>query len=105
MADIRTIGAAVESYGTDNARYPTGIADWPSLKTIINPHFMKAPPDADAWANTWDATTSTGDDYTLASPGKDGLPSARPGGRTTQFDCDIVFSNGRFFQWPEGPQS
>ena len=32
MADMRTIGEAVESYGTDNARYPVGIATWVAMK-------------------------------------------------------------------------
>jgi len=105
MADMRTISAAVEAYATDNALYPVGIASWPGLKAVINPHFMKAPPDIDGWSNTWDVSAVSGVDYTVASDGKDGLPSARTGGQTNLFDCDIVFSNGRFFQWPEGPQS
>jgi general secretion pathway protein G len=105
MADIRTIGAAVEAYATDNALYPVGIASWPGLKAVINPHFMKAPPDADAWSNTWDVSSTSGTDYTVASDGKDGLVSGRSGGQTNFFDCDILFTNGHFFQWPEGPQS
>jgi len=105
MGDIRTIATAVEAYSTDNARYPMGVSTWPPLKAILNPHFVKSPPDADAWAYTWDVGASAGYDYTVASVGKDGAVGPRPGGGTMQFDCDIVFSNGRFFQWPEGPQS
>ena len=75
------------------------------MKSFLNPHFMKAPPDADAWSNTWDVDSVTGVDYSVASVGKDGIPSARSGGQTNSFDSDIVFSNGHFFQWPEGPQS
>src|SRR5262245_15123665 len=105
MADMRTICSAVEAYATDNALYPIGVSTWPSLKAIINPHFMKMPPDADAWSNMWDVSSTSGTDYTVASVGKDGLTGPRTGGQTNAFDCDIVFSNGRFFQWPEGPQS
>jgi type II secretion system protein G len=104
MVDMRTISAAVEAYATDSARYPMGVSDWATMKAIINPHFMKAPPDADAWSNTWDVQTTDGYDYTVASLGKDGLVSPRAGGRTNQFDCDIVFADGLFYQWPEGPQ-
>ena len=105
MMDMRTICAAVEAYATDNALYPQGVATWPALKAIINPLFMKEPPDQDAWQHTWEVGTNGGTDYTVASTGKDGIAGARTGGRTTSFDCDIVFSNGQFFQWPEGTQS
>ena len=77
MADMRTIASAVEAYSTDNAIYPVGISDWPSLKAIINPHFMKSPPDADAWSNTWDVSAVGGYDYTVASVGKDGTAGTR----------------------------
>jgi len=105
MMDMRTIGAAVEAYGTDNARYPQGVATWPALKSEINPHFMKDPPDVDGWQNPWEVGTAAGYDYTLVSTGKDGATGPRAGGTTGAFDCDIVFSNGLFYQWPEGTQS
>jgi general secretion pathway protein G len=105
MADMRAIATAVEAYSTDNARYPVGITSWSSLRVILNPHFVKNPPDTDGWSNGWDVGATSGYDYTVASVGKDSAVGPRSGGATTQFDCDIVFSNGRFFQWPEGPQS
>jgi general secretion pathway protein G len=105
MGDLRTIATAVEAYSVDQARYPIGVSTWPTLKAIINPHFVKSPPDADGWANTWDVEATTGYDYTVASFGKDGAAGPRTGGPTTRFDCDILFVNGQFFQWPQGPQS
>ena len=106
MSDLRTIGTAVEAYATDTAVYPQSIPSWATLKPIVDPYFIRMPPDADGWSNGWDAsTTSTGSDYTLASYGKDGILSSRPGGQTTDFNCDIVFSHGQFYQWPEGTQS
>jgi len=106
MSDIRTIGVAVEAYATDTAAYPLNVSGWVSLKTYVDPYFIKSPPDADGWSNGWDAsTTANGNNYTVASYGKDGTPSARGGGQTMDFNCDIVFSQGRFFQWPEGTQS
>jgi type II secretion system protein G len=106
MSDLRTIGTAVEAYATDTALYPMSMASWAALKPIVDPYFIRMPPDADGWSNGWDASTaSTGSDYTLASYGKDGILGSRPGGQTTDFNCDIVFSHGQFFQWPEGTQS
>jgi hypothetical protein len=82
------------------------MANWAALKPIVDPYFIKMPPDADGWSNGWDATTnSNGTDYTLASYGKDGILGTRPGGQTTDFNCDIIFSHGMFYQWPEGTQS
>ena len=106
MSDARSIGVAVEAYATDTAKYPLSAGSWAALKPSIDPYFIKAPPDADGWSNNWDAgTTAAGDNYTVASNGKDGIVGARPGGATTSFDCDIVFSQGRFYQWPEGTQT
>ena len=106
MSDLRTIGTAIEAYATDTASYPQNMANWAALKPIIDPYFIKMPPDADGWSNVWDAsTTANGSDYSLASYGKDGLLGSRTGGQTSDFNCDIVFSQGQFFQWPEGTQS
>jgi len=106
MSDLRSIGTAVEAYATDTAVYPQSMANWAALKPIIDPYFIRMPPDADGWSNVWDAsTTVNGTDYTLASYGKDGILGSRPGGQTGNFDCDIVFSRGQFFQWPEGTQT
>ncbi len=106
VADLKTIGTAVEAYSTDMAAYPKGISSWTGLRALITPFFIKSAPDTDAWASTWDCVTSaTGSDYTLTSVGRDFLPGPRTGGRTNSMDCDIVFSDGQFFQWPEGTQS
>jgi type II secretion system protein G len=106
MADVRSIGTAIEAYATDTACYPLSMANWASLKTILDPYFIKQPPDGDGWNTTWDAgTTANGSVYTVASYGKDGLLGSRGGGQTTDFNCDIVFSGGQFFQWPQGTQS
>ena len=106
MADVRAIATGVEAYAVDTAAYPLGMANWAGLKLIVDPYFIKTPPDTDGWSNVWEAsTTSNGSDYSLASYGKDGLIGTRPGGATTDFNCDIVFSRGQFYQWPQGSQS
>ena len=106
MADLRTIGSAVEAYAVDVSKYPAGITTWAGLESLIDPTYIRNPPDGDGWGNPWAVnTTATGSDYSLVSPGKDGVVGPQPGGQTGDFNCDIVFSGGQFFQWPEGTQS
>ena len=105
MADMRQIATAVESYGIDYSKYPSSIAAWSTLKPLLNPFFIKNPPDVDGWSGIWDATTdATGGTYTISSLGKYGIADSRPGGITNDFACDIVFTVGQFFQWPQGTQ-
>jgi len=105
MMDLHSIAEATEAYGVDHAAYPIGIADWPTLRPVISPFFIRQPPDADGWAHTWTvATDPAGGSYSLISLGKDGIQGSWTGGMTNSFNCDIVFSNGQFYQWPQGTQ-
>ena len=47
MSDLRTICTAVEAYATDTSSYPHAIGSWAALKPIVDPFFIKMPPDAD----------------------------------------------------------
>jgi len=104
MSDIHSIAVATESYHIDHGSYPQGITTWPALQVQISPFFIKAPPQADGWDRSWSVATD-GTSYTLVSLGKDGLSDSWSGGITGSFNCDIVFINGQFFQWPQGSQS
>jgi general secretion pathway protein G len=113
MADIRSIGTAVEAYAVDNNAYPTHnngtVANTVGQDTSaggVEPIYIKQCPETDGWANDMYYQSTDGGDYTVASPGKDGgAPdmTAATGG-TTEFIDDIVFSNGAFTQYPEGTQ-
>jgi type II secretion system protein G len=106
MSDVHSIGEAIEAYHIDHAAYPKGVTDWTTLQGHISPFFIKAPPDRDGWAHVWTCSTSGGGtSYTVVSLGKDGYPDSWAGGMTGAFNCDIVFSDGSFFQWPEGTQT
>ena len=106
MSDLHSIAEAIEAYHIDKGSYPMGVSDWPTLQVYISPFFIKAPPDKDGWSHTWAvATSAPGTSYTVASLGKDGYPDSWTGGTTGSFNCDIVFSDGQFFQWPQGTQS
>jgi hypothetical protein len=108
VRDIRTIATAVEIYWVDMKAYPgpTRAAEEVGLflRGKLDPTYVKNLPATDAWGRPfW--YSSDGKAYSLVSWGKDGIPDAQKGGATNSFDCDIVFSNGAFFQWPSGTQT
>lgn len=106
MADLHSIAEATESYHIDHGLYPRGVTTWANLQVYISPFFIRTPPQEDGWSRTWTvATDGNGTSYTLVSLGKDGLQDSWSGGVTSSFNCDIVFSDGQFFQWPQGSQS
>ena len=121
MADLRAIGTAAETYAVDYNRYPTaaGFA-LPSpvtmpaagdtlggtlLQNSVQPTYIKLCPLKDGW-NSWFLykTSNNNQDYVTASCGKDGTVASFVGGPTTSFNADIVFCDGQFMQFPEGPQ-
>ncbi|HEX4825415.1 MAG TPA: prepilin-type N-terminal cleavage/methylation domain-containing protein [Candidatus Polarisedimenticolaceae bacterium] len=103
MAELRSVGTAVESYAVDQNFYPTANTA-ATLATLVTPFYVKKVPTEDGWAHTF-LVESAGNDYTVASPGKDGVASGCVVGTvTTLFNQDVCFSNGRFIQWPLGVQ-
>ena len=120
MADIRTLGAALEAYASDNNQeYPKGAASV-DLRVVLEPKYIKAVP-SDAWGHGFQYTclkdaTSQSDKcvgYVIGSAGKDGLfehdslletLAGQTPKATTNFDCDIVYSAGQFVEYPEGVQ-
>ena len=106
MADLRALAEAVEAYSVDSTIYPTA-ADISALESVIQPVYMRVFPGTDGWNNAvvYVPGTTVGMGYTLRSTGKDGLMEGSPsGGATHEFDCDILFIDGQFMQWPEGLQ-
>ncbi len=119
MADMRTIATAWEARATDINRYnaagltmQTASVTIDNLTTFLSPTYVKTFPRRDGWGNNWGlaadqawATATAAQIYQIISYGKDGAPqSSYSGGATTNFDCDIVYSNGTFVQYPEGVQ-
>lgn len=121
MADIRTLGAALEAYASDNNQeYPKGAAPV-DLRAVLEPKYIKDVPSVDGWGHGFQYTclkdaTAPSDKcvgYVIASAGRDGrfehdsLPETLAGQTpkaTTNFDCDIVYSAGQFVEYPEGVQ-
>ena len=117
MADIRLIGTAVEAYSTDNNGYPdtTSIE---GLRPMLSPKYIGASmPQRDGWDHPlmyfcYDHQEGRCAGYVLGSGGKDGMFEhseprayvASPHGATTNFNDDLIFSNGQFIEYPEGVQ-
>lgn len=113
MADIRTLATALEAYATDHNQYPNA-TDVESLRPLLTPTYLHGDlPVKDGWLHdlryaAWSRANEL-DSYAVGSAGKDGNWEHEnideyTQGATTRFDCDIVFSNGNFVQYPEGVQ-
>jgi len=114
MADIRSLGTALEAYASDNNQYP-------KTTDALVPKYIKFVPTMDGWGHelrytcikdTASPQSDTCAGYAIASAGKDGrferdspetLAAEEPQ-PTSNFDCDIVFSGGKFVEYPEGVQ-
>ena len=102
MADMRSMATAVEAYAADNNRYPESIDQ-------ASPKYIKVVPKLDGWGHAWEYQALTDDkgnpSYVIASGAKDGrmerdIKEALAQERaTTNFDCDIVYSNGQFKEY------
>jgi type II secretion system protein G len=111
MADMRSVATAWEARATDTNTYTAAAAitlqsafSSANLKTILTPTYIRSMPDKDAWNTPLDFGAAK-DEYTIRSKGRDTVGDGLAGGATTSFDCDIVFSNGVFLQYPEGVQT
>ena len=107
MADLRSIGTAVESYAIDNNYYPaaTDVGTLAADATRVVPIYIKTMQAQDGWRhNFYVHSETTG--YTLASGGKDGgdITGWTVNGPTQDFNAPIVFTAGQFAVWPEGVQ-
>ena len=115
MGDMRSIGTAAESYAVDYNRYPAAaasIAGTPSaaiagtVTASLEPTYIKKLPTLDGWSSPLlYGTFLNNSEYVIFSGGRNGTTSAYTGGATTDFNADVVFTNGQFVQYPEGAQN
>jgi len=119
MADIRTIATSWEARATDENTYlvagaqftwPTGgNASYTVLSAKLSPTYIKSLPQNDGWGRAYNFGVKTdGQTYAIRSGGKNGTLDSGTTiniGGTTNFDCDIVYSNGSFIMYPEGVQA
>jgi type II secretion system protein G len=103
MADLRSLGTAVESYSIDNSYYPVA-GTFALLEAEVEPIYIRTAPEDDGWGHAFTVSSDTGE-YTLCSGGKDGGNcTGDAGGAVQLFSDSITFANGQFVQWPEGSQ-
>jgi len=122
MVEMRNLATAWEARNTESGRYnaagqANGIegADQrvtlDNLKTMLQPTYIRTFPKNDAWGTDYQmytnqpfgSPTSRATTYAILSGGKDGVIEADPStGPFTNFDCDIVYSNGVFLSYPDG---
>jgi general secretion pathway protein G len=104
MADMRSIGTAVESYAVDNNVYPVA-ASAATLKTLVEAgNYMKNMPVNDGWSHAFQVNSDT-TEYTIYSQGKDGSGAVCTQGTTTLFNDEICFVVGQFVRYPAGSQN
>ncbi len=118
MGDIRSLSVAMEAFAVDKNHYPPAAGyTLPSGLTVptktlgltadyLTPTYIKVVPMVDGWASWFNYDVSTsGADYMIRSCGRDGIPESSPSyGPTTNFNSDIIFTNGLFVQYPEAVQ-
>ncbi|HYH06248.1 MAG TPA: type II secretion system protein GspG [Thermoanaerobaculia bacterium] len=93
MADIRAIATALEAYRTEKGVYPT------------KPELAGSLPERDAWTTPYSFIV-TETEYFIGSAGADKTfdkaLAEYQRGVTEEFDCDIIFTDGSFLQYPAG---
>jgi general secretion pathway protein G len=116
MSDMRALATAIEAYAVDNNLYPTaagctGLFTNATLAldsasfTRLSPTYIAQPPVFDGWgrSNLY-GTDAAFNNYAIRSLGRDGSTTGLSCSTTTDFNQDILYSNGTFVQWPEGTQ-
>src|SRR5258708_33961835 len=112
MADMRSLATAVEAYATDKNAYPK-VTTVEELRPLLVPTYIKSIPALDGWGAQYHYACLHEKDgacvtYALISGGKDmrlehddlkDYPSTPM--VTTNYDCDLVYSNGQFLEYRE----
>jgi type II secretion system protein G len=116
MTDMRALATAVEAYHVDNSMFPAAACasglytaagntlDAASFSNL-SPTYISLPPARDGWSHFLVYNVNNGQSmYNIRSYGRNGTDDGVSCGTTTDFNDDIVFTNGSFVQWPEGSQ-
>jgi type II secretion system protein G len=116
MADMKALAVALEAYQVDNSVYPAAACNagnfttpGPLLATDsftnLTPTYIAQPPLTDGWGHFLRYSLDAAQvHYNLRSLGRNGTANPLACGTTTNFNDDILFSDGAFLQWPEGTQ-
>ena len=121
MVDMRNMASAWEARNTEAGRYNAAgqlggvegadkLVTFDDLNLMLSPTYLKVVPHVDAWGNAFQTFTnetfgggSPAKVYAIISGGKDSVINQDAAtGPFTNFDCDIVYSNGVFLSYPDG---
>ena len=102
MADMRSLGVALEVYNLDNSRYPPDGTSMSQLRMALIPYQTTVVREKDHWLHEYHYESDGVYLYTLESFGKDGIDGAQINTATRfNFERDIVLSNGMFVASPD----
>ena len=116
MSDMRALATAIEAYAVDNNNYPAAACSGGLYTTLsvtlatnsfsnLSPTYIAQAPKIDGWGEFLEyGSDAPGNNYAIASGGRNKVIIAALCGTTTNFNDDIYYSNGTFIQWPEGTQ-
>jgi general secretion pathway protein G len=117
MSDMRALATAIEAYAVDNNSYPAATSCSGGIYTSasatlstssfsnLSPTYIAQAPKIDGWGTFFRyGSDAPGNNYVIASYGRDRIATGILCGTTTNFNDDIYYSNGTFIQWPEGTQ-
>ncbi len=119
MVNIRNVATSWEARATDTGSYnAAGIAGVSipipidDLAGVLSPTYIRNMPTKDGWgyvmnayANQAMGAAQPASKYVLVSAGRDGeFQDDPPAGPFSNFDCDIVFSQGFFYSYPNSIQ-
>ena len=105
MGTIRQLATAIMLYENDMGLYPVAndISDLVNALGVDRGRvatYLRS----DGWGHEF-LIRSDHSSYTIISLGRDGaLQPDPPGGKTGDKDADIIYVDGTFIQYPEGPQ-
>jgi hypothetical protein len=74
--------------------------------SVLAPTYIANPVKKDGWSNFFQYdTTSNNQEYGFRSLGRDNATTTITCTTTTNFNDDILYSNGGFLNYPEGSQN
>ena len=115
MTNIRNLATAWEARASDMSKYnaagingASSLIDPADLVTLLQPTYIKSVQVIDGWQQPLRffmdqpaGDTTAAKVYVIQSAGRDGVFDDNPAmGPLTNFDCDIVYSNGTFLAYP-----
>ena len=100
MADLRSIGVALEAYADEHDAYPSARTNL-DLRSALEPAHIKSLPMIDGWGNAFQVDVSA-EHYRIYSKGKDGAGDDCAPQQTTTYDDEICLVDGQFVRSPTG---